>query len=75
MLRQHLAKIHPVELITAQDQRVVKVRVPEVDEVLPHGIRRALVPGGVGVGLLCGQDLDKAGAELVELERGVDVPV
>jgi hypothetical protein len=69
------SEIHAVELVAAQDQRVIEIHISEVDEVLPHGIRGALVPRGVGVALLCRQDLDKAAAEMVELERPVHVPV
>ena len=67
VLLEHLAEVHAVELIAAEDD-VVLVRVlEEIAEVLPHGVGGALVPARVRGRLLRGEDLDEAAGEIVEL--------
>jgi hypothetical protein len=45
--RQHGAVIHLVDVVAGQDQHVLGVVRRDDVEVLPHGIRRAGVPGGL----------------------------
>ena len=71
----HLAEVHPIELVAGEDQHVVDVGLLEVAEVLPHGVGRALVPVGVVDRLLGGQDLDESAVEGVEVVAAADVPV
>ena len=47
MLREHLVKIHIIELIPAQNKNVVKPMVQKVNHVLAHRIGRTLKPGGI----------------------------
>jgi len=72
---KHLHEVHAVELVTREDQEVRGGLVREVNEVLPHGIRGALVPVIRFQGLLGGEDLHEALAECIETVGVVDVPV
>ena len=73
---EHVGEVHAVELVAGEDQHVVDARLREVAQVLAHGVGGALVPvGALAVGLLGGQDLDEAAAEVVEAVRAADVPV
>ena len=38
------AKVHPVKLVSTEDQHVFKVIVQDVDQVFPDGIGRTFVP-------------------------------
>jgi len=71
----HLPKIHPVELVAGEDQHVLDARLLQVAEILPHGVGGALIPVGVGDGLLGGQDLDEAAGEAVEVVASADMAV
>ncbi len=68
-------EIHPVQLVAAQDQQMLERMVQDVNEVLPHRVRRSLVPRRVGKRLLRRQNLHKTAREMVELVRLGDVPV
>ena len=72
---EHVGVIHPVELITGEDQDVADVRLLEIADVLPDGVGGALVPAGVVERLLGGEDLDEAAAEGVEGVGPADVAV
>src|SRR6516225_2284874 len=75
MLLQQVQVIHPVKLVAAQDEEIIVRTIQEVAQILAHRVRRALVPPGVLQGLLCGEYLNKAFAEVVELVTGVNVLV
>ena len=75
VLFEHLAEVHPVELIAAQDHEILVRILEEIAEVLPHGVSRALIPTRVRGRLLRGEDLDEAAGEIVELVARVDVLV
>ena len=71
----HVLEVHPVQLVAGEDQHVLDARLLDVAEVLPHGVGRALVPGGVVERLLGGQHLDETAVERVEGVRRADVAV
>ena len=68
-------EIHPVKLVAAQDQHVFEIMVQEMDQVFPHGVGRALIPGGVGKGLFGREDFHEAAGEMIELVGLRNVPV
>ena len=70
-----LAEVHPVKLVPAQDQHVLKVIVQQVNQVLADGIGRALVPRVARRRLLRREDVDKPARKVVKLVRVGDVPV
>src|SRR5207237_8421017 len=47
VLGDDAAKIHPIKLVTAQNNHIFKIVVQEMNQVLAHGIGSALIPGGV----------------------------
>ncbi len=67
MLLDDGPEIHAIQLIAAEDQEIVEIVVQEMDQVFADGIGGALIPGGVGEGLLRGEDFDEAAGEMVEL--------
>ena len=71
----HLAEVHPVEVIAGEDQVVVGVVVLEVARGLAHRVGRALEPVGAVGRLLGGEDFDEAVREDVEPVGLRDVPV
>ena len=75
VLLEHPPVIHPVELVAAEDDEVIKRPVQKIREVLPHRVRRALVPARITRRLLRREDLHEAARELVELVSRADVPV
>ena len=50
--RDDVAEVHPVQLIPAQDQEVLKVVVQQVNQVFTDGVSRALIPRVAGQRLL-----------------------
>jgi hypothetical protein len=52
-------EIHPVKLVAAQNQQKIKIVIEEVQQVLPHRIRRALVPRAVRKSLFGRQNSTK----------------
>ena len=73
--RENVAVIHAVKLVAAEHKSVLEIVVQEVQQVLAHGIRGALVPGGVGKSLFRRENLNEPAAEMVELVTLRDVPV
>jgi hypothetical protein len=76
----HSARVTPIVLtvmsaFAGQDDDVLHVGAVEVVELLADGVCRALVPVGGALGLLGGEDLDKARREGVEAIRLGDVRV
>ena len=67
VLGDQLAKIHPVKLVAAQDEQVLEVMRQKMQQVLSHGVGRALVPGRVGESLFRRQNLHKAPRKMIEL--------
>ncbi len=63
MVLDEQAVIHPVELITGEDQVLVHIPFLEQPLVLAHSISGALEPGGAVRGLLRSQNLHEALAE------------
>ena len=75
MLLDDRLEIHPVELVTREDQDEVVRGAAEMDEVAADGIGGALVPVGAGLGLLGREDVHEPAAEGVEVEGALDMPV
>ena len=75
VLLDHLLKIHPIQLVAAQDEQVVEIVVHKVDEIFPHRVRRAFIPRCVVERLLRREDFHEAGGELVELVGARNVAV
>ena len=75
VLAEHLAVVHPVELVAAQDDIIIIRVLQEVSHVLPHGIGGSLVPHRPLRRLLRGENFDKARSEVVELIAGINVSV
>ncbi len=73
MLADHLAVIHAVELVSAEDDEIFATVLEEIPHVLTNRIRRALIPPGAFRRLLGGEDVHEAGSEIVELIALVDV--
>ena len=72
---QHVAEIHPVELIAGEDHDVVPLLGPDVAHAAPHGIGGALEPIGALLGLLRGHHRHEPRRENVELVGVGDVLV
>ena len=75
MRGDHVMEVHPVKLVAGEDEHVLDVRLLDVTEILPHRVGGPLIPRGIFVGLLGGQDLHEAAAEGVEDIRAANVPV
>jgi hypothetical protein len=75
VLLEHLTKIHPIELIAAENDEVLVRILQEIAQVLPNRVSRTLVPVRVRGRLLSGKDLDEAPREIVELVARIDVLV
>ena len=70
---QQGAEIHPVKLIAAEDEVIIERPLQEVAHVLPHRVRRALIPLRAFRRLLRGQDVDEAARKIVELVARLDM--
>ena len=68
-------KVHLVQLVTRENQRVLEVVVLEVLEILADRICRPLIPTRAGEALLGRQQFDEAATEVIELVALRDVPV
>ena len=75
VLVDHLAEIHAIQLVAAQDDEIIKIVVQKVHQIFPHRVRRAFIPRRVGERLLRREDFHKAARELVEFVRARNVPV
>ena len=75
VLLDHVAVVHAVELVTAEDDEIFRRMFKEVAHVLAHGIGRSLIPFRALGGLLGGEDFHEARGEVVELVGLVDVAV
>ncbi len=71
----HVLEVHPVELVSREDQHQVVVAFGEVRDIAADGIGGSLVPRLVLHRLLGGKDLDKSAAKRIEFVRVVDVAV
>ena len=73
---QHVAIVHPVELVAGEDQHVLHARLLDVADVLADRVGRPLVPvHALFHGLLRGQQLHEAAVELVEAVGLANVPM
>jgi len=75
VLAHQFAEVHAVELITAEDEKVLMIALEKVAHVLTHGICGALIPALAIGRLLRGEHLDKTAGELVEAVGAVQVAV
>ena len=75
MLFNDAAEIHPIQLITAENEQVIPVVIQEVQQVFADGVGGALVPRGVGKGLFRRENFHEAAGEMVELVGLRNVPV
>ena len=71
----HLAEIHPVQLVPGENEDIVDSRGLDALDVLADRVGRPLVPVAAIDGLLGGQHLDKSTPKQIELVRLVDVAV
>ncbi len=72
---RHLAIIHAIEMVTRQDQHILRARGLDLEQLLADGICRALIPVRPFGSLLGGQDVHPAGMEHVKVIRLGNVPV
>ena len=63
MMLDEQAVIHPVELVTRQDQVLIDIPFLEQPLILTNGVSRSLKPGRTFRGLLCSENLNEALAE------------
>ena len=75
MLADHLAVIHAVELVTAENDEILATVLEKIPHVLPNRIRRALIPPRAFRRLLGGEDVHEAWSEVIEFVTLVDVRV
>ena len=75
VLADHLAIIHPVKLVAAQDDEIFAAVLEKISQVLPHCIGCALIPPCPLGSLLGGENLNEAGSEVVEFVALVDMAV
>ena len=75
MLPDDFTEIHIIQLIAAEDQKVIEPMIKEVSNMLPDRIRGPLKPGGVGQGLFSRQHFHKATRKVVEFVRLRNMPV
>jgi len=73
--REKIDVIHPVEVVSREDEDVPRAVGGDVRQHLPHGVGRPLKPVDRARGLLGREDLDEAPAEDVEAVRPRDVLV
>ncbi len=73
VLMEQCAKIHPVKLIAAENEVVIERALEEIAHVLPHGVRRSLIPLRTFRSLLRRQDVDKAARKIIELVAGLNM--
>jgi hypothetical protein len=67
VLVQQDAEIHPVELVSAENEIIVEWPFEEVAHVLPNGVRCPLIPLRTLRRLLRGENVDKGAREIIEL--------
>jgi hypothetical protein len=75
VLREHQTEVHPVKLISAQDEKIFVGPLEEVTEVLAHRVGRSLIPFVISRRLLGGKNMDEIVAEVVEAIGARDVAV
>ena len=75
MLADHLAVIHAVELVSAENDEIFATVLEEIPHVLTDRIRRALIPPRTLGRLLGRKDVHEARSEIVKLVALVDVRV
>ncbi len=73
VLVQQRAKIHPVQLIAAQNQIIIERALEEVAHVLPDRVGRALIPLRARRRLLRRKNIDETAREIVELVARLDM--
>ena len=66
MRLDHRPEVHAIELIAGENQNIIELRRFDVAEVLPHRVRRALIPVGVVQRLLSGQQFDESAIERIK---------
>ena len=66
---EHFGKVHPVKLVTGQDQHVIKAILIEVAKIFANRIGGPFVPGLSFHGLLSGQDFHESAVELIKAVR------
>ena len=75
MLLEHLPEVHPVKLVTAENEEVFVRLLQEITQILAHGVCGPLIPVIVAGSLLGGEDVNKVITEVIELVTTRDVPV
>ncbi|KAG0505276.1 MAG: hypothetical protein Udaeo_13910 [Candidatus Udaeobacter sp.] len=75
VLMQQRSKVHPVELVAAQDQVIIVWVLKEVAHVLPYRVGGSLVPLRAFGRLLRGENIHKAARKIIELVARLNVPM
>lgn len=73
MLANKVLEVHAVELVAGKNDNNGIVFDGDVGEVLANGVGSSLVPVVTMFGLFCGQNVDKAAAEIVEFVGFLDM--
>jgi hypothetical protein len=72
---EHLAKVHPVQLVAGENQHIIDPRLLNVAKIFADSIGGSLIPIGPFNCLLHGKNFDKPAVELVEQIRLTNMPV
>ena len=76
MRLEHLAEIHPIELIARKNDDFAGAWLSQVAKILSHSVCRSLIPiGSFSNGLLSGQDFNETSTEGVEAISAANVAV
>ena len=75
MLTDDPAKIHPIQLVAAEDEQVIEIVIEEVREIFPHGVGGTFIPRRVGERLPRREDFHEAARKEVEFIRARNVAV
>jgi len=73
VLMEERPKIHPVELVAAQDEEIIVRLLEKVAQVLANRVGRALIPLCAFGSLLSGENIDEAARKIVEFVARLDV--
>jgi hypothetical protein len=70
-----LAEIHPVQLITRENENEIVSMPMEVDEIAPDRICGTLIPSAALFRLLRGKNVNEPTTKRIELVTLLDVPM
>jgi hypothetical protein len=73
VLLKHLAEVHAVKLIAAEDNEIFVRVLQEIAQILANRVRGPLIPARIGRRLLGRQDFHEAAGKIVEFVARIDV--